>query len=95
MKTLAEREDLSITKADKGAAVFVIDVDDYVKEANRQLDKIKFHKKLPNDITVLNRTKINTSIEELKTLGFLEEEIANNLKSSKAKSPQYYFPKIF
>ena len=87
MKTLAEREDLSITKADKGAAVVVIDVGDYVKEVNRQLDKI--------NITVLNRTKINTSIEELKTLGFLDEEIANNLKSSKAKSPQYYFPKIF
>ena len=73
MKTLVEREDLSTTKADKRAAVVVIDVGDYVKEANRQLDKIKFYKKLPNNITVLNRTKINTSIEELKTLGFLDQ----------------------
>ena len=34
MKTLLEREDIILTKADKRGAVVIINVDDYVKEAN-------------------------------------------------------------
>ena len=30
--------------------------------------------KLTNDATELNKTKVNASIEELKTLGFLDEK---------------------
>ena len=34
LKTLREREDIFITKADKGGAVVIIGADDYIKEAN-------------------------------------------------------------
>ena len=34
LKTLLEREDIILTKADKRGAVVIINVDDYVKEAN-------------------------------------------------------------
>ena len=49
MEELKLRDDLVITKADKGGAVVIMDVDDYVKEANRQLDDSTFYKKLPQD----------------------------------------------
>ena len=95
LKTLSKREDIIITKADKGGAVAIIDVHDYVKEANRQLDNTEFYKKLPNHTTELNRTQVNTYIEELKTLGILDEKTANNLNSSGVKTAQFrMFPKI-
>ena len=39
MKELSEREDIIITKTDKGGAVVIVDVKDYIKEAERQLQK--------------------------------------------------------
>ena len=74
LKTLSKREGIILTKIDKGGAVVIIHIDDYVKEANRQLGNTEFHKQLPNDTAELTRTKVNTSMEELKTLGLLDEK---------------------
>ena len=41
MHTLTTRTDLVITKADKGGAIVIMDVDDYVAEANRQQSRFK------------------------------------------------------
>ena len=92
MKILSKREDIIIIKADKGGAV-ITGVGDYVKEANQQLGSTEFSKKLPNDTTELNRTNISTaSIEELETLGLLDEKTTNHLK---IKIQQFkMFPKI-
>ena len=38
IKELSDREDIIITKADKGAAVVFVDVKDYIKEAELQLN---------------------------------------------------------
>ena len=38
MKELSEREDIIITKADKDGAVVIVDVKDYIKEAEQQLN---------------------------------------------------------
>ena len=54
-----------ITKADKGA-VIIVDIDDYVQEANQQLDNKDFHKKLTTDTTKINKTKVIRTINELK-----------------------------
>ena len=37
MKELSEREDIIITKADKGDAAVIVDVKDYIKEHTRKL----------------------------------------------------------
>ena len=85
MKILSEREDIIIIKADKGGVV-ITGVGDYVKEANQQLGSTEFSKKLPNDTTELNRTNISTaSIEELETLGLLDE---NTTIQDVSKNPQ-------
>ena len=41
MKELSEREDIIITKADKGGAAVFVDVKDYIKEAEQQLNNTK------------------------------------------------------
>ena len=55
----------NITKADKGA-IIIVDIDDYVQEANQQLDNKDFHKKLRTDTTKINKTKVIRTINELK-----------------------------
>ena len=54
-----------ITKADK-CAIIIVDIDDYVQEANQQLDNKDFHKKLTTDTTKTNKTKVIRTINELK-----------------------------
>ena len=41
MKELSERVDIIITKAEKGGAVVIVDVKDYIKQAERQLNNTK------------------------------------------------------
>ena len=67
-----------ITKADKGEAVVIVDVDDYVKVANQQLDNKDFYKKLTIDTTKIDRIKVNRTINELKPSHLLDEKIAND-----------------
>ena len=46
LQNLCKRDDIIITKADKGSVVVIVDVDDYVQEANRQLENKEFYNKL-------------------------------------------------
>ena len=46
MKELSEREDIIITKADKVVAAVIVDVKDYIKEAERQLNNAENYRKL-------------------------------------------------
>ena len=70
-------------KADKGGAIAITDVDNYVQEANRQLFKLTI------ETTETNRIKVNRTINELKSLHLLDKKIANYLLSSEAKTPQF------
>ena len=46
LKELANRNDIIITKADKGGPVVIIDVEDYLKKAEHQLNSKDAYKKL-------------------------------------------------
>ena len=48
---MADRNDIIITKADKGGAVVITDVEDYVKEAEHQLNNKDAYRKLQHDST--------------------------------------------
>ena len=48
---MADRNDIIITKANKGGAVVIIDVEDYIKEAEHQLTNKDSYKKLQYDPT--------------------------------------------
>ena len=51
---LNQRAGIIITKADKGGALVIIDVDGYIREANRQLNNTDFYKKISKDPTESN-----------------------------------------
>ena len=70
-------------KEDKGGAVVIVDIDDYIQEAYRQLDNKEFYKKLTIDTTEVNQIKVNRTMNEL------NEKIAKDLLSSEAKTPQF------
>ena len=54
LRNLSKRDDIIIAKADKRGGVVIVDVDNYVQEANRQLDNKEFYKKLTIDTTEIN-----------------------------------------
>ena len=85
MDELRKREDLIFTKADKGGALVIMDVEDYVKEADRQLNDKKFYKKLPSDPTKMYAECINNSIDQFKNEGLISELVANGLKTQTRK----------
>ena len=94
MEDLSIRDDIIITKTDKGGAVAILDVDDYINEANRQLNNKEFYKEVPNDPTELNRKKVN-AIKERKYARLLDKNIATKLEVQEAKTLAFYmFPKL-
>ena len=95
LNELQSREDIIITKADKGGAVVIMDVESYIKEAERQLQDDKSYQKLLNDPTQLHAERINKTIDLFKNEGIITEKVANGLKANEPKTPKLSFlPKI-
>ena len=65
MKELSEREDIIITKADKGGAVVIADVKDYMKEVERQLNNTENYRKLQQDPTATNLKLVNDNDKKI------------------------------
>ena len=85
MKELSEREDIIITKADKGGAVVIVDVKDYIKEAEGQLNNTENYKKLQEDPTATNMKSINDAIERFKNQKLVNQKVAEGLKKMTQK----------
>ena len=95
MENLRNQEDIVITKANKGGAVVVQDVAEYVKEANRQLADTSFYKKLKENPTSENAAIVENAIDNLKLRGLLDEKLANKLKPENPRTPRLYLlPKV-
>ena len=95
MNDLKEREDIVVTKADKGGAIVINDVNDYVDEANRQLSNRKFYKRVAENPTSEHAALVENAIDSLKIQGHLEEKMANKPKPKNPKTPRLYLqPKI-
>ncbi len=95
LEDLKNREDIVICNADKGGAVVISDVKDYVKEANRQLTDQSFYKKVSYNPTPEHAALVNNAIDQLKNRNILEEKMAEKLKTTNPKTPRLYLlPKI-
>ena len=91
MKELREREGIMITKADKGDAVVIVGVKDFLKETERQLNNTKNHRKLQEDPTATNMKLVNDTIERSKKKKKLtHEKVAVGLKRNDPKIPKFY-----
>ena len=66
IKELSKMEDITITNADKEGDVIIVDTNDYIKEAERQLnDKDNYHI-LPQDPTLGNNKLVSPALDRIK-----------------------------
>ena len=66
IKELSKMEDITITNADKEWDVIIVDTNDYIKEAERQLnDKDNYHI-LPQDPTLGNNKLVSPALDRIK-----------------------------
>ena len=92
---LQKRNDMIITKADKGGAVVILDIKGYIDEANRQLNDTNNYEQLDFDPTELHTKKIKSEISNLKNDNLLNLNTANSLLEEKIKTPEFHLlPKI-
>ena len=95
IEELRGRDDIVITKAEKGDAVVIMHVERYVAEANRELSDNNFYRKLNHDPTPTYAERINNTIEQFKEEGLITETIAKGLKTHNPKTSNLYLnPKI-
>ena len=59
LEYLSKRDDIIITNVDKGGAVVIMDDNDYIREAKRQLNNPRSYKVLAKDSTTTNNDLIN------------------------------------
>ena len=79
-----------ITKAHKSGAVVIVDVKDYIKEAERQQNNTENYRNLQEDPTAANDT-----IERFKKQKLINETVAEGLKTNDPKTLKFYLrPKI-
>ena len=90
MKELSEQEDIIITKADKGAALVIVDVKDYIKEAERQLNNTENYSKRQEDLAATNMKLVNDTIERLKKQKLINEKVAEGLKRNDTQKHQNF-----
>jgi hypothetical protein len=92
LKQLQERDDIIIINADKGGAITTLDVDDYIKDANKQLNNETCYKKLTTNPTLNHANTVNNTIDLFKTQHKIPEKIAEGLKQKNSKTPMLKLP---
>ena len=63
VKELSERTIVLITDRDKGGAVVIWKIKDYISEANQQLNATTNYQKVRNDLTVTDKKLFNDAID--------------------------------
>ena len=95
MQELQFRKDIAITDADKGGAVVILDVEDYVKEAEKQLNNRENYRKINYDPTDVNNESIHKVISRFQKENLLSKNISEGLKTENTKTPHFYLkPKV-
>ena len=95
MQELQIRNDIVITDADKGGAVVILDVEDYVKEAERQLNNKENYRKINYGPTTDNNETIHKVISRFQKENLLSKNIFQGLKTENPKTPHFYLkPKV-
>ena len=80
LQDLKTRDEIIIKKEDKGGAVVVQDVGDYIKVANRQLSDATYYKKVTDNPTNEHAALVENALDGLKHRGLLEEKLADRSK---------------
>ena len=97
-KALAElknRTDLFITRADKGGAAVIWGLEEYLAEANSQLNNSEFYQELSTDLFNDYQQIMISSLNEMLSENMINKETAEILKPKNVKPARFYLlPKI-
>ena len=92
---LTKAKDIIIKAADKGSAVVIQDLDDYIQEGLRQLSDPNFYRETPYDFTELHQGLINNLVDFLESTGEISKKCSAYLRVQNPRTPQLYLlPKI-
>ena len=91
---LREDKNIVIKGADKGSAAVVWDREDYIKEAEKQLEDSDVYEEVPDDPEPLIST-IHRTIEKIRKRGDLKKETIKYFEVKDPKLARFYLlPKI-
>ena len=90
MQEMQSRNDIVITDADKGGAVVILDVEDYVKEAERQLKNKENYRKINCDPTAANNKTICKVKSRFQKENLLSKNICEGLKTEHPKTSKNF-----
>ena len=92
----SKREDLVFTKSVKGGATVILDVEDYIEKANKELEDENYYKRISLDPSHEHMKMINETIETFHRQQILAKNIADNLKITNLKTTHFYkTPKVY
>ena len=95
LKVLSKRDDIMITNVDEGNAEVIMEVNDYVREANCKLNDSKNYKVLAKDPTTTNNNLFNQTIDIFKKEQLINEYISNELKNQSSRTPEFTYLQKF
>ena len=87
---LQSRDNIVITEADKCGAVVILDVEDYIKEEERQLHNTENYKRLNHKPTTTNNDTVNQMIKRFHKENLISKNITEGLKIESPKSPHFH-----
>ena len=89
------RNHIVITDADKWGAVVILDIEGYVKEAERQLNNKENYRKVNYYPTTANNETIHKVISRFQKENLLSKNICEGLKTENSKTPYFCLkPKV-
>ena len=97
LQNLTNNPNITIKKADKGSAIVVMDTEDYIKEAERQLSDRKFYIPKDVDLSDQHREEITKILDEMLAKGEITAKNHKYLAPTKetTRTAKFYFlPKI-
>ena len=92
---LSEAHNIIIKPADKGSAVVIQNLEDYIAEGHRQLSNPNFYVETPIDLTHLHNEHITNLVTYLNSDHQISDKCRSYLSNESPRTPQLYLlPKI-
>ena len=95
MRDLYKNPDITIKPADKGGSIVIMNTEDYIVEANRQVSNQEHYKTLDNNPTHSYNKYIYHLIDQAWRMGIKDKTTSKNLQIKNLRIPSLYLlPKI-
>ena len=95
MQELQSRNGIVITSSNKRGGAVILDVEDYLKESERQHNIKENYRKIIYDPTTANNETIHKVISRFQKENLLSKSISEGLKTENPKTPHFYLkPKV-